>query len=132
MSASAPPYVGRLHGVLAVLPSTRIASVAHAGLMQSFPTDRGQVGALLLGDGHLGQRLFGDVGADLGLDLLRHFWIALEEVAGVVLALTDAVLAIAVPGAGFLDQLVEHTQLDDIAFARNAFAIKYVELGLAE
>ncbi len=25
MSASAPPYVGRLHGVLAVLPSTRIA-----------------------------------------------------------------------------------------------------------
>src|SRR3990172_12543110 len=38
MSASAPPYVGRLHGVLAVLPSTRIASVAHAGLMQSFPS----------------------------------------------------------------------------------------------
>src|SRR3990172_2914196 len=37
MPASAPPYVGRLHGVLAVLPSTRIASVAHAGLMQSFP-----------------------------------------------------------------------------------------------
>ena len=36
MLASAPPFVGRLHGVLAVLPSTRIASVAHAGLMQSF------------------------------------------------------------------------------------------------
>src|SRR5882762_9967688 len=35
--ASVPPYVGRLHGVLTVLPSTRIASVAHAGLMQSFP-----------------------------------------------------------------------------------------------
>src|SRR6185503_17727506 len=37
MSASAPPYVGRLHGVLAVLPSTRIASVAHVELGQSFP-----------------------------------------------------------------------------------------------
>ena len=37
MSASAPPYVGRLHGVLAVLPSTRIASVAHVELDQSFP-----------------------------------------------------------------------------------------------
>ncbi len=41
MAASAPPYVGRLHGVLAVLPSTRIASVAHAGLMQSFPRHAG-------------------------------------------------------------------------------------------
>ena len=36
MSASAPPYVGRLHGVLAVLPSTRIASVARVELGQSF------------------------------------------------------------------------------------------------
>src|SRR6266850_2900394 len=34
--ASAPPYVGRLHGVLADLPSTRIASVAHVELDQSF------------------------------------------------------------------------------------------------
>src|SRR3990172_11624777 len=37
MSASAPPYVGRLHGVLAVLPSTRVASVAHVEPGQSFP-----------------------------------------------------------------------------------------------
>src|SRR6185436_16932174 len=37
MPASAPPYVGRLHGVLAVLPSTRIATVAHVELDQSFP-----------------------------------------------------------------------------------------------
>src|SRR6185436_9213574 len=38
MSVPAPPYVGRLHGVLAVLPSTRIASVAHGEPDQSFPT----------------------------------------------------------------------------------------------
>src|SRR5215813_790828 len=37
MTASAPPCVGRLHGVLAVLPSAQIASVAHARLGQSFP-----------------------------------------------------------------------------------------------
>src|SRR5215813_10648954 len=37
MAASAPPCVGRLHGVLAVLPSAQIASVAHARLDQSFP-----------------------------------------------------------------------------------------------
>src|SRR5258708_40144213 len=72
------------------------------------------------------------MGADLGLDLLRHLGIVLEEVAGVVLALADAVPAVAVPGAGFLDQLVEHAQFYDLAFARNAFAIKYVELSLAE
>ena len=50
MPASAPPYVGRLHGVLAVLPSTRIASVAHVELDQSFPNcnRRWQVAGLLL------------------------------------------------------------------------------------
>src|SRR5262245_16690621 len=37
MTASAPPCVGRLHGVLAVLPSAQICSVAHARLDQSFP-----------------------------------------------------------------------------------------------
>jgi hypothetical protein len=36
MTAPAPPCVGRLHGVLAVLPSTRIAAVAHVRIDQSF------------------------------------------------------------------------------------------------
>ena len=37
MTASAPPCVGQLHGVLAVLPSARIAAVAHVRIDQSFP-----------------------------------------------------------------------------------------------
>ncbi len=36
MPASAPSCVGRLHGVLAVLPSARIAAVAHVRIDQSF------------------------------------------------------------------------------------------------
>jgi iron complex transport system permease protein len=39
MTASARPCVGRLHGVLAVLPSARIAAVAHVRIDQSFPRD---------------------------------------------------------------------------------------------
>src|SRR5207344_2281356 len=37
MAAPAPPCVGRLHGVLAALPSARIAAVAHVRIDQSFP-----------------------------------------------------------------------------------------------
>src|SRR4249919_2469616 len=37
MAARAPPCVGRLHGVLAHLPSAQIAAVAHARLDQRFP-----------------------------------------------------------------------------------------------
>jgi DsbC/DsbD-like thiol-disulfide interchange protein len=37
MTASAPPHVGRLLGVLAVLPSARIAAVGHVRIDQSFP-----------------------------------------------------------------------------------------------
>jgi hypothetical protein len=37
MTAPAPRGVGQLHGVLAVLPSTRIATVAHVRIDQSFP-----------------------------------------------------------------------------------------------
>ena len=54
MAARAPPCVGRLHGVLALLPSAQIAPVAHARLVQSFPTDHPSIVRIdcLRGDAH--------------------------------------------------------------------------------
>ena len=59
---------------------------------------RRQFGALLRFQ-NLCQRLFGHMGANLGLDLLGHLGVFLEEFPRVVLALADAVLAVAVPRA---------------------------------
>ncbi len=39
-AACAPPGVGGLHGVLALLPSAQITPVAHARLVQSVPRYR--------------------------------------------------------------------------------------------
>src|SRR5207344_570885 len=47
MPAPAPPCVGQLHGVLAVLPSARIAAVAHVRIDQSFPRQPKLVSAQL-------------------------------------------------------------------------------------
>ena len=47
----APPGVGGLHGVLALLPSAQITPVAHARLVQSFPSvlrDEGDPGGDVL------------------------------------------------------------------------------------
>ena len=52
--------------------------------------------------------------------------------ARVVFTLADTFLAIAVPGARLVDNLVFDSKLDDLAFARNAFAIENVEVGLLE
>jgi len=54
---------------------------------------RRQFGALLC------LRLFGHMGADPGLDFPGHLGVCLEEFPGVVLALADPVLAVAVPRA---------------------------------
>src|SRR5688572_11940403 len=70
--------------------------------------------------------------ADLGLDLTRDVGVLFQVLARVVLALADAVLAVGVPRARFLDDAVEDAQLDDLAFARNAFAVEDVEFGVAE
>ena len=42
--------------------------------------------------------------------------IVLEVLAGVFLALADSFAAVAVPGAGFLDQVVQHAEFDQLAF----------------
>ncbi len=69
---------------------------------------------------------------NLVLNLEGHRWVGPQKLASVVLALPDALAVVAVPGAGFLDELCGYAQVDDFAFARDAFAIEDVEFGLAE
>src|SRR5436190_13732797 len=70
--------------------------------------------------------------AQLLVDLVRHVRMLLEEHAGVVLALADALALVAVPGARLLDHVVQHPELDDLALARATLAVENLELGLAE
>jgi hypothetical protein len=50
----------------------------------------------------------------------------------IVLALADALALVAVPGAGLVDEVVGHAELDDLALARDALAVQDLELGLTE
>ena len=58
--------------------------------------------------------------------------IVLQELAGVLAALADALALVAVPGAALLDDVLRHAEIDQIAFFRDAFAVDDVELGFAE
>src|SRR3984885_2615671 len=66
------------------------------------------------------------------VDLVRHCRVVAQVLAHVLLALTDAVALVAVPGAGFVDQVLRHDQFDDLAFTRGALAVQDLEFALAE
>src|SRR5690606_27779794 len=70
--------------------------------------------------------------ADLALDLLGDLRMLRQEYARVLLALTDALAAVAVPRARFLHQALRHADVDDLARARNARAVHDLEFGLTE
>ncbi len=70
--------------------------------------------------------------ADTGLDGARQLRVLLEIVAHIVLALTDAVTVVAVPGAGLLDDAGGHPEVDDLALPGDALAVEDVELRLPE
>src|SRR5690554_3138802 len=84
--------------------------------------------ALLLARLRGGEQLF----AQFALDLLRDRRVFLEEVADVVLTLTDAITVVGVPGACLVDETLLDAELDQLAFARGALAVKDLELGLLE
>src|SRR5262249_28362857 len=65
---------------------------------------------------------------DLRFDLLGHGRVVLQEFARVVLALPDLLALVGVPGAGLLDDAMQHPELDDLAFARNALVVQDVEI----
>src|SRR5690606_34117829 len=62
--------------------------------------------------------------AQLGFQFQGDLGILLEVVAGVLLALADALAAVAVPGAGLVDELGVHAQLDQFALAADALAVQ--------
>src|SRR5690606_8222433 len=62
--------------------------------------------------------------AQRGLDLGGNRRVVLEVLAGVLLALTDALAVAAVPGTGLLDQLGVHAHVDQFALAADALAIE--------
>src|SRR5581483_8118282 len=70
--------------------------------------------------------------AQVGVHFLEYVRILAQELLGVFPALADALAFVAVPGAALLDQVVLHSQVDQIAFPGNAFAIDDVELSFAE
>ena len=43
-----------------------------------------------------------------------------QELAGIVLALTDAVITVAVPGPCLVNDVVLHAEIDQLAETRNA------------
>src|SRR3954453_11585869 len=70
--------------------------------------------------------------AELRVDRRGDLRMFLEIEAGVVLALPDPLAVVAVPGAGFLDEVVIDAELDQLALARGAFAVEDLELRLPE
>src|SRR5439155_4882612 len=92
-----------------------------------------RLGSHLGGDGSQYVRILdAELLADLRLDLGGELGVFLEEVAGVVLALADAVLLVLVPGAGLVDHAAVDPQLEDLAFERYPFTVENIEEGLAE
>src|ERR1700754_2430499 len=68
----------------------------------------------------------------LGVDLIGNGRVVAQELADIFLALADTVALVAVPGAGLVDEVLRHAQLDDLALARGALAVEDLELSLAE
>src|SRR6185437_165534 len=70
--------------------------------------------------------------AHLGFDLRRDVLVVLEELAGVLAALANAFALVAEPRARLLDNVVVHREIEQVAFFRDALAVKDVEFRFAE
>src|SRR5580658_9225726 len=66
------------------------------------------------------------------VELGHGVFVVFKELAGVFAALADALALIAEPRPGFLEKVVVHGDIEQVAFARNAFAVKDVKLGFTE
>src|SRR6266568_8861885 len=66
---------------------------------------------------------------DLLLDLVRQVGVLAQVVPGVLLALTELVALVGVPGAGLADNRLLDAQVDQAALAAYPDSIKNVELG---
>ena len=72
------------------------------------------------------------LGADAAFDLGAEIRVLRQPARGVLLALADALVVVAVPGTGLLDDAFLNAEVDDLAVAVDAFAVEDLELRLAE
>src|SRR6478736_2166651 len=93
------------------------------------------------GSQFVGGRVFGgrtarladaELDLDLRLDVGCDVRVLEQEVAGVLLALTELLAVVGVPRAGLLDDAVLDAEVDETALARDADAVQDVELRLLE
>src|SRR5713226_1887811 len=66
------------------------------------------------------------------LDALQHFRLILQSLLRVLASLAQAFALVRKPRAALFHYAIIRSQIEQVAFARNAFAVHYVELGLAE
>src|SRR5580692_250725 len=85
-----------------------------------------------LGDVRGGSDADSQLLADLGIHLYEDVLVLFEEAARVFAALPDALARVAIPGTRFFHDVVGHRQVQHVAFAADAFAIKNVEFSFAE
>src|ERR1700675_5162706 len=70
--------------------------------------------------------------AQLVLDFVANVRVFLQEHARILAALSQALALVGNPRAGFLEQVPGDAEIEQIAFAGNAFAVENVEFRLAE
>src|SRR5690606_32057896 len=61
-----------------------------------------------------------------------HVLVLFQVVTDIILALTNARAAVAIPGASLVDNAGLHAQINDFTFARNTRTVHDIELGLFE
>src|ERR1035438_3777425 len=70
--------------------------------------------------------------AHFGTELRHRVFVFLQEGTRILASLPDALSFVAEPRARLLQDILRHRQIEQVAFARNPFAIKNVELGFAK
>src|ERR1700676_1444351 len=70
--------------------------------------------------------------AQCSVELLAKLGVCNQMRARVLPALADAFASVTEPGTAFFDQLLDDAQVQQVPFARNAFAIEDVYFRLAE
>src|SRR5580700_8106206 len=70
--------------------------------------------------------------AHFRIQLGHGVFVVFEELAGVFAALADAFAFVAEPRAGFFEEVVIDGDIEQVAFAGDAFAVENVEFGFAE
>lgn len=77
---------------------------------------------------HDGRILAHQLGADELVDFRGSLRVFLEEFAGILAALADALVAVGEPRAGLMDDIQRHGIIQQAAFLADALAVENVEL----